>query len=65
MGKKVSLRILITTLLLYGLIGFSFLTSCTFLDNYVVKKQDYDNLKNDRDKITQDYRKQLEVNETP
>jgi hypothetical protein len=63
MRKKVFLGILITTILLSVLIGFSFLTSCTFLENYVVKKQDYDNLKNDRDKITQDYKKQLEVNE--
>jgi hypothetical protein len=61
MRKKVSLRILITTISLCVLIGLSFLTSCTFLDNYIVKKQDYDNLKNDRDKISQDYKKQLEV----
>jgi len=63
MRKKVSLRILITTISLCVLIGLSFLTSCTFLDNYIVKKQDYDNLKNDRDKISQDYKKQLEVSE--
>lgn len=61
MRKKVFLRILITTISLCVLIGLSFLTSCTFLDNYIVKKQDYDNLKNDRDKISQDYKKQLEV----
>jgi cell division protein FtsB len=61
MRKKVSLRILITTISLCVLIGLSFLTSCTFLDNYIVKKQDYDNLKNDRDKISQDYKKQLEA----
>jgi len=61
MRKKVSLRILITTISLCVLIGLSFLTSCTFLDNYIVKKQDYDNLKNDRDKISQDYEKQLEA----
>jgi len=61
MRKKVSLRILITTISLCVLIGLSFLTSCTFLDNYIVKKQDYDNVKNDRDKISQDYKKQLEA----
>ena len=61
MRKKVSLRILITTITLCVLIGLSFLTSCTFLDNYIVKKQDYDNLKNDRDKISQDYKKQIEA----
>ena len=63
MRKKASLRILITTISLCVLIGLSFLTSCTFLDNYIVKKQDYDNLKNDRDKISQDYKKQLEASE--
>ena len=63
MRKKVSLRILITTISLCVFIGLSFLTSCTFLDNYIVKKQDYDNLKNDRDKISQDYKKQLEASE--
>lgn len=63
MRKKVSLRILITTISLCVLISLSFLTSCAFLDNYIVKKQDYDNLKNDRDKISQDYKKQLEASE--
>jgi hypothetical protein len=61
MRKKVSLMILITTVSLSVLIGLSFLTSCTFLDNYIVKRQDYDNLKNERDKISQDYKKQLEA----
>jgi hypothetical protein len=61
MRKKAYLRILITAMSLCVLIGLSFLTSCTFLNNYIVKKQDYDNLKNDRDKISQDYKKQLEA----
>lgn len=61
MRKKVSLMILITTTLLCVSIGLSFLTSCTFLDNYIVKRQDYDNLKNERDKISQDYKEQLEA----
>jgi hypothetical protein len=61
MRKKVSLMILITTVLLSVLIGLSFLTSCTFLDNYIVKREDYDNLKSERDKISQDYKEQLEV----
>ena len=61
MRKRTSLRILIITISLCILTGLGFLTSCTFLDNYIVKRQDYDNLKNDRDKILQDYEKQLEA----
>jgi len=61
MRKKVFLVILAAAASLCVLIGPSFLTSCSFLDDYIVRKQDYDNLKNERDKISQDYQKQLEA----
>src|SRR4030066_7355 len=46
MRKKGSLRILTTIMSLCVLIGLSFLTSCTFLDNYVLKEE-YEELYSD------------------
>jgi len=61
MRKKISFKILLTAILSCVLMSLSFLTSCAFLDNYIVKRQDYDNLKNEWDKISQDYKSQLEA----
>src|SRR4030042_4839985 len=61
MNKKVYLKAFIIIMLSGILVSISFLTSCTYLDNFIVKRQDYDSLKNDLDKIEEDYEKQLEA----